>query len=100
MALRVPNNPAPRALAAGLGRPLTGTSANRHGLPDPYTVAEVRQQLGAAIDMTLDGGELAQALPSTIVEVSQEGWVVLRTGAVPEEALRAVASGQAHGRGG
>jgi L-threonylcarbamoyladenylate synthase len=94
IALRVPDHPVPRTLAARLGRPLTGTSANRHGQPDPRTLAQVRQQLEGDVDLVLDGGPLTGGLASTIVEVRGEELLFLRQGVLPEEAVRAAVLGK------
>src|SRR6476661_6559819 len=53
--LRVPDHPAPRALAAGVG-PLPTTSANVSGLPEASDAAAILDQLGDSVDLVLDGG--------------------------------------------
>ncbi|MBA2529630.1 MAG: threonylcarbamoyl-AMP synthase, partial [Euzebyales bacterium] len=50
-------------------------------------------QLGDAVALYVDGGELA-AQPSTIVDCSRGGADVLRGGAVSDAAVTAVSSGQ------
>ena len=80
--VRVPAHPVPRELARRLAAPLTGTSANRSGGPSPTTADEVRAQLGADVDLIIDGGPCALGTPSTIVDVSSEPPRVLRVGAV------------------
>ena len=40
----------------GVGAPLTGTSANRSGGPDPVTAEVVRQHLGETVDVVIDEG--------------------------------------------
>ena len=90
VAVRVPDHFVPRYLAAALGRPITGTSANKHGAPNPRSAEEVRAQLGDGVDMVVDGGTLAEGVPSTIVAMEGEGVVVLRAGAISEERILAV----------
>ena len=46
IAVRMPDHPVPRAIAAALGSPITGTSANVSGRPDPESLEEVKNQLG------------------------------------------------------
>ena len=82
VAVRVPNHPVPIAIARGLGRPITGTSANRSGLPPALTAQDVRRQLGNAVDMILKGGDPPQGVQSTIVDVTGPVPRVLRQGAV------------------
>jgi L-threonylcarbamoyladenylate synthase len=87
--VRVPNHPAPRALAAAVG-PLPTTSANRSGLPVGSTAAEILDQLGDALDIVLDGGPAPGARASTVVDCSTDLPRLLRDGAIPATALAAV----------
>jgi tRNA A37 threonylcarbamoyladenosine synthetase subunit TsaC/SUA5/YrdC len=98
--LRVPDHPAPRALAAGVG-PLPTTSANRSGVPEGRTATEILAQLGDAVDLVLDGGEAHGGPPSTVVDCSTERARILRAGAIPVERVRAVldAAGAPHAVG-
>jgi L-threonylcarbamoyladenylate synthase len=73
----------PRDLAAGLGGPLTATSANRSGAPPATTAAEVLSELGSGIDLLLDGGPSPGGLPSTIVDVRGSSPRLLREGRIP-----------------
>ena len=84
--LRVPDHPAPRALAAGVG-PLPTTSANISGLPEARTAAAILEQLGDAVDLVLDGGEAHGGPPSTVVDCSAEQARILRVGAIPSERI-------------
>ncbi|MEK6719189.1 MAG: L-threonylcarbamoyladenylate synthase [Chloroflexota bacterium] len=87
--LRVPDHPAPRALAAAVG-PLPTTSANRSGEPEGRDAAEILAQLGDAIDLVLDGGPAAGGPPSTVVDCTSERPRILRDGAIDRHALIAV----------
>jgi len=79
--LRVPDHPAPRALAAAVG-PLPVTSANISGLPEARTADEILAQLGDAIDLVLDGGPSRGGPPSTVVDCAGEVPRILRSGAI------------------
>jgi L-threonylcarbamoyladenylate synthase len=87
--LRVPDHPAPRVLAAGVG-PLPTTSANVSGLPEASDAAAILDQLGDAIDLVLDGGPAHGGLASTIVDCTGPLPVIVRVGAVPREEVAAV----------
>jgi L-threonylcarbamoyladenylate synthase len=87
--LRVPDHPAPRALAAAVG-PLPATSANRSGQPDPQSAADVVASLGDAVDLILDGGPSADGRPSTVVDLTGAAPRVVRAGAVPTVRIREV----------
>jgi L-threonylcarbamoyladenylate synthase len=86
----IPDHPVPRALAAGLGTPIVGTSANISGQPSPTTAEEVRLQLGNRIDLIIDGGRCPGGQESTVVDVTGPTPVLLRQGAIPREAIEKV----------
>jgi len=87
--VRLPDHPAPRALAAAVG-PLPVTSANRSGAPTATTAAEIAADLGEALDLILDGGPALSVVPSTVIDCSGERPRLLREGAIPAAALAAV----------
>jgi L-threonylcarbamoyladenylate synthase len=99
--LRVPDHPAPRALAAEVG-PLPTTSANVSGLPEGRTAGEILDQLGDAVDLVLDGGEAHGGPASTVVDCSEDAPRILRAGAIPPDRVAAIldAAGIAHAIGG
>ena len=86
--VRVPGLTLPRRLAERLGRPISGISANRHGAPPLRNAADVLDAFPEGIDMILDAGPTAGGLPSTVVDLSGERPFVVRSGAVPANALR------------
>ena len=85
--LRLPDHSSPRALAASLG-PLPVTSANVSGLPEASDAVEIRDQLGDAIDLILDGGAARGGPPSTVVDCSAPTPRILRDGAIVTNAIR------------
>ncbi len=87
--LRVPDHPAPRALAAAVG-PLPTTSANRSGEPEAPTAAAIVDQLGEAVGLVIDGGRARGGPASTVVDCSVEPPRILRQGAIPAEAIEEV----------
>lgn len=78
-------------LLAVLGEPLTSTSANHAGEPTASGASEVEQVFGPAIDrgelLLLDGGVLATATPSTIVDCTGSAPRLLREGAISRAEL-------------
>jgi L-threonylcarbamoyladenylate synthase len=88
--IRVPDHPLPRALARGLGRPVTGTSANSSGQPPHRDAEGVRRDLGAGVDYVMPGECGPYARPSTVVDCTRTPAAVLREGALTLEELRAV----------
>ena len=87
--LRVPDHPAPRALAAAVG-PLPTTSANRSGEPEAQEAVEIVAQLGDAIELVLDGGPARGGPASTVVDCSVDPPRITRHGAISDGAIEAV----------
>jgi L-threonylcarbamoyladenylate synthase len=87
VAVRVPDHPVARDLARRLGGPITGTSANRSGGPDPHTADAVRRQIGRHIDLVIQGGPAPQGRASTVLDITGPAPRLLREGAVPEAAI-------------
>lgn len=82
---RVSSHPVAQRLAKLCSVPLSTTSANLHGKPEPYSVEDIVQQFSEQElqpDLILDGGVLPHTPPSTIVEVRKGKLVILRQGAV------------------
>jgi len=82
-AVRVSSHPVAAALAVGLGVPIVSTSANISGKGDTYKIADVLatyEGMENQPDAYIDGGDLPMVPPSTIVELGQEGFKVLRQG--------------------
>ena len=87
--LRVPDHPAPRALAAAVG-PLPTTSANISGLPEAGDAAAILDQLGEEVGLILDGGAAHGGPPSTVVDCARDQVSILRPGAIDEAPIAAV----------
>jgi L-threonylcarbamoyladenylate synthase len=87
VALRVPSHPLALAALQAFGGGLAAPSANRYGRVSPTTAAHVREELGDAVDLVLDGGPCDVGLESTIVDVTTDPPSVLRPGAITEEML-------------
>jgi L-threonylcarbamoyladenylate synthase len=74
--------------------PVTGTSANREGIPPPTTVKEVQDSLGNVLDLIIDAGPTPGGRPSTVIDV--RGPIrIIRDGAI--ERIAIVAQLAAHG---
>jgi L-threonylcarbamoyladenylate synthase len=83
VAVRMPDHPVPLGLVAGLGRPITGTSANPSGEPDITNPGELRRLLGGLVDDMVICGPSPAGTASTIVALSETGPSLLRQGALP-----------------
>jgi L-threonylcarbamoyladenylate synthase len=93
--IRVSPHPVARALAAGLGRPITATSANLSGGPPATTLAEARRSFGAKVKVYLEGGKMMASAPSTVVAFEGGEWKMIRVGAISENQIAAVLAGEA-----
>ncbi len=93
--VRVSPNPVARALSAGLGRPITATSANLSGAAPASTLAEARAGLGEKVKVYLEGGKMTASAPSTVVAVGISGWKMVRVGAISEDRIAAALAADA-----
>ena len=93
--IRVSPNPVARALSAGIGRPITATSANLSGEAPASTLESARAALGVKVKVYLEGGNLMASAPSTVVAVSGSGWKMVRVGAISLSQIAIVMAGDA-----
>lgn len=81
--VRVPDNAIARALVQAVGKPLIATSANKTGQQPVYILNDAQQQLGADnVDAWVDGGELPQQPPSTIIRIQMDDIEIIRQGPI------------------
>src|SRR5918992_190053 len=85
VAIRRPAHWVPLHLTVELGRPITGTSANRSGGPDLLTLEEIEAQLSHLVDCIVRCGPAPQGIASTVVDVTTGAPRLLRQGAIPFE---------------
>ena len=91
--LRVPAHPVAQALLAAFadgGGGIAAPSANRFGAVSPTTADHVQADLGDAVDYLLDGGACQVGVESTIVDVSRNRAVLLRSGGIASSAVAAI----------
>ena len=92
--VRVPAHPVAHGLLAAFAGGIAAPSANRYGLVSPTTAAHVRADLGADVDLVLEGGPSEVGIESTIVDLSGAKPTVLRPGKISAAEI-AAALGQA-----
>ncbi|MBK5282789.1 MAG: threonylcarbamoyl-AMP synthase [Nitrospiraceae bacterium] len=68
--------------------PVTGTSANREGMPPPRSAEEVQHSFGDAVDLIIDAGPTPGGRPSTVIDV-QGPIRIIRDGAIERGVLAA-----------
>ena len=86
VAIRVPAHPAARAMIEASGVPWIYTSANKSGRPAKLNAAEVAAELGAEIDLLVDGGA-APAGDPTLVDATGDKPRVTKVGLIAAEAI-------------
>jgi len=79
---RIPDNGVCKALTQLFDKPISSTSANLSGKSNAYNVQEVIAQIGPRLDMILDAGQIPQSSGSTILDMSGDPYLVVRSGAV------------------
>ncbi|MEU6642068.1 L-threonylcarbamoyladenylate synthase [Saccharomonospora sp. NPDC046836] len=84
--LRMPLHPVALELLREVG-PMAVSSANVSGRPAAATAQEAQEQLGDSVSIYLDGGPSGEPVPSTIVDLTGDGPVLLREGAVRADAV-------------
>lgn len=90
VALRCPAHPVALALLKAVGRPLAAPSANRSTEISPTLAAHVMAGLAGRIEMVLDGGPTSEGLESTIVQLAERPFRVLRPGPLSPSVLEVI----------
>jgi L-threonylcarbamoyladenylate synthase len=89
-----PAHPIAQQLLGAFGGGIAAPSANRFGRISPTTAQHVREELGDAVDLVLDGGTCELGIESTIVDLSTAVPVLLRPGRIGAAEIEAVAGQQ------
>jgi len=84
--IRLSGNPISRKISELSGIPITGTSANRSGMPPCRTVKEILSEL-KGIDLILDAGMIESQLPSTVIDVTEKPAKIIREGIISKEKI-------------
>lgn len=87
VAVRVPDHAVTRAILAAFGGAIAAPSANRFGRISPTRAEHVRADLGAEVDLIVDGGSAQVGIESTIVDLTGAVPAVLRAGAITPSQL-------------
>jgi L-threonylcarbamoyladenylate synthase len=90
IAVRVPSHPMAQQLLTAFGGGIAAPSANRYGRLSPTRAEHVREELGEAVRVILDGGECQIGLESTIVAFEGAAVRLLRPGSVTAAQIRAL----------
>ncbi|HWD12849.1 L-threonylcarbamoyladenylate synthase [Pseudochrobactrum sp. sp1633] len=88
LAIRMPRGPV-REIIAMLDRPLAAPSANSSGRISATSAQAVQDDLGAKLDLIVDGGACVVGLESTIVKIENGQAFLLRPGGLAAEEIEA-----------
>jgi len=86
--VRVPSHPVAHELLAAFGGGVAAPSANRFGAVSPTTASHVLADLGADVDLVLEGGATQVGIESTILDLSGDAPVLLRPGHISRHQLQ------------
>ena len=82
VAVRVPQDDFLMRLLSSLKRPLYSTSVNKSGEQPLWKIVEIIETFQIDVDLIVSDGDLPGKLPSTIIDVSERPYKVVRQGAV------------------
>lgn len=88
VALRWANHKIACGVIEALNGPVTGTSANISGFPACSNAQQLLKQLGERLPLVVDSGETGASLASTIVDLHDDHWRILREGSIGEAEIR------------
>ncbi len=80
--IRVPAHPVAQTMLREFGGGVAAPSANRFGRISPTCADHVRDELGSAPDLILDGGDCQVGLESTIISLVDDCPILLRPGGI------------------
>ncbi len=90
VAIRVPAHAVALQLIGQAGRPIAAPSANKSGRISPTSAAHVAADFGDELSIIVDGGSTEVGVESTIIDVSGQQVVMLRTGGIARAAIERV----------
>jgi L-threonylcarbamoyladenylate synthase len=90
IAFRIPITLFGRKLIQSLGTPITGTSANISSMESARTKDEVLEYFDGKIDMIIDNGDCPMMKPSTLIDMTDACYPILRHGSIDEASIRAM----------
>ena len=88
--LRMPKHPIAQALLQTFGGGVAAPSANQFTHLSPTTAQAVYEELGASVEMILEGGACEVGLESTIIDMSRDEPTILRPGMISAQAIATV----------
>jgi L-threonylcarbamoyladenylate synthase len=85
--IRVPDDPLTTLIVRQFGAPLVVSSANLENKPGSGSAATVQTRFQRTVDVWVDAQDIPPELPSTLVELTEQGWKIIRDGVVTHDAI-------------
>ena len=82
VALRIPDDPLLLQLMRRLNRALFSTSVNASGKPALWRIRDILSTFESRVDLVVTAGDRPEGVPSTIVDITETPFRLLRRGAV------------------
>lgn len=89
-AIRMPDNRIALELIRASNLPIAAPSANKSGRPSPTDAKTVKDDIGNAVKIIIDGGKTKVGLESTVLDITGENPILLRPGAISKEEIEAL----------
>ncbi|MFC1591776.1 L-threonylcarbamoyladenylate synthase [Thermodesulfobacteriota bacterium] len=84
---RISSHPVALGLVQHINKPITSTSANLSGEQPAGSVSDIPETLQHSVDIILDSGKTPGGMPSTVLDVSEMPFRIVREGAVSADSL-------------
>ena len=81
VAVRLPDDSFLSGVVEELGAPIYSTSVNRSGTPPLWRIAEIVAEFESDVNLIVDAGDCPAGKPSTILDLTQVPYRILRQGA-------------------
>ncbi len=85
--IRVPDDPLTSAIIREFAAPIVVSSANLESKPGSRSAATVRTRFARTVDVWVDANDVSPEAPSTLVDLSEDVWKIVREGAVTHDAI-------------
>jgi L-threonylcarbamoyladenylate synthase len=99
VAVRMPDHEVALELIRKSGTPVAAPSANTFGFLSPTSATHVNKQLEGRVDIILDGGDSNVGVESTIIQLADGKFKLLRPGGLPKEEIELITGTVAAGEG-
>ncbi len=87
LGIRVPDDKLSTSLMEACGFPLLVSSANIENKPGSTSASAVKQRFERTVDLWVDAGDVRPEPPSTLVELTETAWKLVREGTITRAAI-------------